>query len=174
MQNVRCCIPEFKVDLEKLIDLLSRDKRENPSNYAIVILSEGAQWEGYETREYGEADAFGHRKKTNVAEDLSEEVKKRTKDETVVSDLTYELRSGTADFMDSLVASRSETWPWTPSSKGRSGLMTGIADGCFTMAGIPDPKLGPRSVDLTTQYDTEQYRPHYAHKAGIPVFLTRA
>ena len=174
VQNVRCCIPEFKVNVEKLIDLLSRDKRENPSNYAIVILSEGAQWEGYETREYGEADAFGHRKKANVAEDLSEEVKKRTKEETVVSDLTYELRSGPPDFMDSLVAITFGNMAVDAILEGRSGVMTGIAGGCFTMAGIPDPKLGPRSVDLTTQYDTEQYRPNYTHKAGIPVFLTRA
>ena len=55
-------------------------------------------------REYGEADAFGHRKKANVGEDLSDEIKKATGQETVVSDLTYELRSGSPDFIDKLVA----------------------------------------------------------------------
>jgi 6-phosphofructokinase 1 len=174
VQNVRCCIPEFKVNLERLIDLLMRDKKENPSNYSIAILSEGAEWEGYGVREYGEADAFGHRKKANVAEDLSEEVKKRTKEETVVSDLTYELRSGAPDFMDSLVAITFGNMAVDAILEGRSGLMTAIASGCFTTAAIPDPKLGPRSVDLATMYDTEQYRPNYANKAGLPVFLTRA
>jgi len=52
------------------------DKQYNPSNYALIILSEGAEWEGYQVREVGEADAFGHKKKMNVGEDLSEEIKK--------------------------------------------------------------------------------------------------
>ena len=70
VSSTRCVIPEYKVDLEKLIGLIAEDKRKNPSNYALIILSEGAQWEGYELRETGEADAFGHRKKANVGEDL--------------------------------------------------------------------------------------------------------
>jgi len=45
--SIRCVIPEYKVNLEKLIELIMSDKRRNPSNYALVILSEGAQWEGY-------------------------------------------------------------------------------------------------------------------------------
>ena len=65
------------MDLEKLIELLIDDKKNNPSNYSLVILSEGAEWEGYQVKEYGEADAFGHRKKMSVAEDLSDEIKKR-------------------------------------------------------------------------------------------------
>ncbi|MBV8907336.1 MAG: 6-phosphofructokinase, partial [Acidobacteriia bacterium] len=73
--SIRCCIPEYKVELKKLIELIMADKHNNPSNYSLVILSEGAQWEGYTVKEYGEADAFGHRKKMSVAEDLSNEVK---------------------------------------------------------------------------------------------------
>ena len=61
--SVRCCIPEYKVDLKKLIELLITDKKNNPSNYSLAVLSEGAEWEGYTVKEYGEADAFGHRKK---------------------------------------------------------------------------------------------------------------
>src|ERR1041385_2753648 len=45
--NIRCCIPEYKVKLEKLVDLLIGEKRNTPSNYVLVVLSEGAQWEGY-------------------------------------------------------------------------------------------------------------------------------
>src|SRR5712672_4726698 len=73
--SLRCCIPEYHVNLQKLIDLLMADKRNNPSNYALVILSEGAEWEGYTLREYGEPDAYGHRKRMSVAEDLSAEIK---------------------------------------------------------------------------------------------------
>jgi 6-phosphofructokinase len=68
--SLRCCIPEYKVELPKLIELLVNDKRNNPSNYSLVILSEGAEWQGYTVKEYGEPDAFGHRKKMSVAEDL--------------------------------------------------------------------------------------------------------
>src|ERR1044071_7015427 len=85
--SMRCCIPEFKVDLNHLLELLVADKRGNPSNYAMVLLSEGAEWEGYQVREYGEADAFGHKKKANVGEDLADENKKATGEETIVSDL---------------------------------------------------------------------------------------
>ena len=91
---VRCCIPEYAVDLQHLIELLINDKRNNPSNYSLVILSEGAEWQGYTVKEYGEPDAFGHRKKMSVAEDLSDEIKRTTGEETVVSDLTYDLRVG--------------------------------------------------------------------------------
>ncbi len=44
--SVRCCIPEYKVDLPKLIDLLVTDKKNNPSNYSLAILSEGAEMAG--------------------------------------------------------------------------------------------------------------------------------
>src|ERR1051325_790541 len=83
--SVRCCIPEYKVDLKKLIDLLVTDKRNNPSNYSLAVLSEGAEWEGYTVKEYGDPDAFGHRKKMSVAEDLSNELKSATGEEKMLS-----------------------------------------------------------------------------------------
>jgi ATP-dependent phosphofructokinase / diphosphate-dependent phosphofructokinase len=42
------------------------------------------------------------------------------------------------------------------------------------MAPIPDPKLGPRKVDVASMYDTEYYRPQYDYKVGLPIFLTRS
>src|SRR5204862_7860695 len=101
--SIRCVIPEYKVNLDKLIHLLSEEKRANPSNYALVVLSEGARWEGYEVQEYGEPDAYGHRKKASVAEALADEIKRRAGEETITSDLTYDLRSGDPDFVDKLV-----------------------------------------------------------------------
>jgi 6-phosphofructokinase 1 len=172
--SIRCCIPEYKVNLEKLIDLLVTDKRNNPSNYCLVILSEGAQWEGYKVREYGEADAFGHRKKENVAEALSDEIKSHTREETIVSDLTYDLRSGSPDFVDTLIASTFGTMALEAVLAGQSGLMAALVNGIYTMAQIPDPGLGPRHVDVATMYNTDRYRPNYANKTGLPIFLTRA
>jgi len=174
VSSIRCCIPEYKVNLEKLIELLVIDKKHNPSNYCLVVLSEGAQWEGYQAREYGEADSFGHRKKQNVAEALSEEIQKRTGEETIVSDLTYDLRSGDPDFVDKLVASTFGTMALDCVLENKSGLMAALANGCYAMVPIPDPKLGPRKVDIASMYNTERYRPNYANKNGLPIFLTRA
>ena len=171
--NIRCLIPEYNVDLGKLLDLLLRDKRENPSNYCLVVLSEGAEWEGYAVRHYGEADAYGHRKKANVGEDLGVEVKEQTGEETLVSDLTYELRSGAPDFVDSMVAVTYGNMALDTILDGRSGLMAAVVNGCYAMVPIPDPKLGPRAIDVQTMYDTERYRPNYAFKSGLPIFLTR-
>lgn len=171
--NIRCVIPEYKVDLDKLIGLLVEDKRKNPSNYSLVILSEGAEWAGYEVKHYGEADAFGHRKKANVGDDLSAEIKARTGEETIVSDLTYDLRSGDPDFTDKLVACTFGNIAMDALAGGKSGLMTGIVNGCFELVEIPDPKLGPRKVDVETMYNTERYRPNYNNKRGLPIFLSR-
>lgn len=171
--GIRCAIPEYKFSLERMIELLMKDKRENPSNYSICVLSEGAEWEGYQVREYGDADAYGHRKKASVAEDLGEEVKRRTKEETVISDLTYELRSGAPDFIDKLVAGTFGNMAFDSIIENRSNVMTAIVGGCFAMMPIPDPKLGPRNVDVAGMYDAAECRPNYSNKMGMPVFLAR-
>jgi 6-phosphofructokinase len=171
--GLRCCIPEYKVDLKHLIDLLIQDKRDNPSRYSLVILSEGAEWQGYTVKEYGEADAFGHRKKMSVAEDLSDEIKRASGEETVVSDLTYDLRSGSPDSVDRMVAFTFAGMAMEALQDGKSGLMAAINEGHYAMAPIPDPKLGPRKVDIASMYNTERYRPKYDHKLGLPIFLTR-
>jgi len=172
--SIRCAIPEYKVNLDKLIDLLMSDKQRNPSKYALVVLSEGAQWEGYKVQEYGEPDAYGHRKKASVAETLSTEIQRRTGEETVVSDLTYDLRSGSPDFVDRMVAATFAGMAMDAIQDGKHGLMTAINNGCYGMVPIPDPKLGPRHVEVGSMYNTERYRPTYDHKLGLPIFLTRA
>ncbi len=170
--SIRCGIPEHRFNLEKMIDLLITDKKNNPSNYSIVALSEGAEWEGYKVREYGDPDAYGHRKKMSVAEDLSDEIKKRIKQETIVSDLTYDLRSGSPDFVDKLVATTFGNMALEAIVGNKSGLMTAIVNGCYQMVPIPDPKLGPRKVDIAAMYNTERYRPNYSSKLGQAIFLT--
>jgi 6-phosphofructokinase len=172
--SMRCCIPEFAFDLDKLIDLLMTDKRMSPSNYALIVLSEGAKWEGYQAREVGEPDAYGHKKKANVGEDLSDEIKKRTGEETIVSDLTYDLRSGSPDFVDKMVASTFAGMAVDCIHQKKHGVMMGIEGGCYVVTAIPDPKLGPRRVDVKNMYNINRYRPTYTNKIGLPIFLTRA
>ncbi len=171
---IKCCIPEHTFNLDKLIDQLMQEKRDSAAKYSLVVLSEGAQWENYQVQEYGEADAFGHRHKASIGEALASEVARKTGEETIVSDLTYDLRSGSPDFLDKLVATTFGSMAMDALLEGKSGLMAAIEHGCYTMAPIPDPALGPLKVDLSTMYDAEHYRPNYTHKLGLPVFLNRS
>lgn len=171
---IRCVIPEYRVNLDQLILLLMEDKHSNPSNYALVVLSEGAAWEGYTLREYGEPDAYGHRKKASVAESLADEILQRVGEETIVSDLTYDLRSGDPDSMDKLVALTFGNMAYDAMLEGKTGLMSALVDGHYDMVPIPDAKLGPRRLDIATTYNTERYRPLYTNKRGMPIFLNRA
>src|SRR5262249_33451653 len=79
--------------------------------------------EGYEVQEYGEPDAYGHRKKASVAESLADEIKRRTGEETIVSDLTYDLRSGDPDFIDKLVAITFANMAYDAMLEDKSGLV---------------------------------------------------
>jgi ATP-dependent phosphofructokinase / diphosphate-dependent phosphofructokinase len=171
--SIRCVIPEYKVNLDKLIRLLMEEKQANPSNYAMIVLSEGAEWEGYAVRHYGDTDAYGHRRKASVAEALADEIKRHTGEETMASDLTYDLRSGDPDFVDKLVGLTFGNMAYDAILDGKTGLMTALVEGRYELAPIPDPKLGPRKVDVASAYNTERYRPMYANKRGLPVFLDR-
>jgi 6-phosphofructokinase 1 len=109
----------------------------------------------------------------SVAEDLSGEIKRATGEESVISDLTYDLRSGSPDFVDRLVAFTFAGMAMDALEEDKSGLMTAINEGRYVMAPIPDPKRGPRKVDIPSMYDIECYRPQYDYKTGLPIFLTR-
>jgi ATP-dependent phosphofructokinase / diphosphate-dependent phosphofructokinase len=109
----------------------------------------------------------------SVAEDLSDEIKRASGEETLVSDLTHDLRSGSPDFVDRMVAFTFAGMAMEALEDGKSGLMAAINEGRYGMAPIPDPTLGPRRVDITSVYNTERYRPKYDQKIGLPIFLTR-
>lgn len=169
--GIRCCIPEHVFDLDRLLALLMEDKRENPSNYTLVVLSEGATWEGRTVQEYGAADAYGHRKKMSVGEALSQEVKKRLNEETVVSDLTYDLRGGPPDFIDRLVATTFAAMAVECIADGGSGRMMALQKGCYVDAEIPGPGGKSRNVEVGRMYDTATFLPKRDQKAGAAIFL---
>ena len=91
----------------------------------------------------------------------------------MTSDLTYDLRSGDPDFTDKLVALTFGNMAFDAILDGKSGLMCALVDGCYDLVPIPDPTLGPRVVDVASMYNTERYRPIYAHKRGLPIFLSQ-
>jgi ATP-dependent phosphofructokinase / diphosphate-dependent phosphofructokinase len=145
-----------------------------PLNWTSIVLSEGAEWEGYQVREYGKPDAYGHRKKASVAESLADEIKWRTGEETMTSDLTYDLRSGEPDFVDKLVGLTFGNMAYDAMLDGKTGLMSALVNGRYELVPIPNPELGLRKVDVAIMYNTERYRPMYANKRGLSVFLQRA
>ena len=102
--SARCVIPEAPYDLDALAALLADDHAANPSHYAFVITAEGAIWNGAQMSDVGDTDAFGHRHKANIGEALASELRERTGIETLASELTYDLRSGEPDTLDSIVA----------------------------------------------------------------------
>jgi 6-phosphofructokinase 1 len=92
----------------------------------------------------------------------------------MVSDLTYDLRSGDPDFVDKLVALTFGNIAYDAILDGKSGLMSALVNGRYELVPIPDPNLGPRKLDVATTYSIDRYRPMYANKQGLPVFLNRA
>ena len=168
----RCLIPEYPFDLDRLCKLLMEDKRINPSNYALIVVSEGAIWRDGELKEFGEADAYGHRKKADIGHALAEEVHQRTGQETMVSDLTYDLRSGEPDSIDQLVSITFANIAVDLIREGVSGKMIAIQNGCYAQVPLPDLSLGARKVDLEKLYNTERYRPNYRSKLGMPLLFS--
>jgi 6-phosphofructokinase 1 len=166
----RCLIPEAPFDLDRLVDVLLEDKRLNPSRYAFVIASEGAMWEGGHLAEYGEADAYGHRRKVDIGFALVEEIKRRSGEDAVNSELTYDLRSGEADSLDQMVAITFANIAVDLISEGVRGRMLAISDGKYAHVPIPDP--GPaRRVDVEEMYNVERFRPQYHNRLGRPLLL---
>ena len=169
--SARCVIPEATFDLDHLIDVLVEDKRLNPSRYAFVIASEGAMWEGGTLAEFGEADAYGHRRKVDIGFALAEQIRARSGEETVQSELTYDLRSGEADSLDQMVAMTfANIAVDLIRDGGITGRMVAIQDGKYAHVPIPEPG-NPRTVDVPTMYDTDRYRPQYHSRLGRPLLL---
>ncbi len=168
----RCVIPEVKFNLERLIQLLLEDKRNNPSSYAFVIVSEGAAWEGQPQVALG-LDSYGHKKHADVGHALSEEIQHRTGEETMVSDLTYDLRSGDPDALDQIVAITLANVAVDLIRDGMHGRLAAVQDGKYAHAPLPDPAAGPRKVDVAKLYSEVRCRPQYAGRIGSPLMLTQ-
>jgi 6-phosphofructokinase 1 len=169
--SARCVIPEAPYDLDALAALMAMDHAANPSHYAFVITAEGAIWKGAQMSAVGYADAFGHRHKANVGEALAYELRARTGIETLASELTYDLRSGEPDSIDSMVATTFANVAMDLVQGGDTGKMVAIQDGKYAVTSLPDPALGPRMVDVPVMYNAERFRPRYEGKLGDPMLL---
>lgn len=160
----RLIIPEAPVNIDHLAGLVVRD-RENPQHYSSIILSEGANL-GVPVPEVGAPDAYGHRKKVNVAEFLSEELSKRIPDVRFLAiDLTYFLRSGEPEVYDKHMAIYYANMAMSAVTNGMYGVMAAHRNGTFIYTDIPGKNLSARRVNLE-DYHTERYCPHFEKITG--------
>ncbi len=167
----RCVIAEVPFDIEKLCDLLLADKRNNPSNYAMLVVSEGARPVNGSVIERGEADAYGHRKLGGIGDYISEQIKRLTGEHTMYQSLGYLMRSGAPDALDVMVSNNFGTMAADLVLKGRYGRMVALQGGKYVSVPLPEVGGGPRTVDVDAFYDVEQYRPRIRDVEGKPMFL---
>jgi len=116
----RCVIPEYKFDIDKLTELLVADRHTNPSKYSVVLVSEGAMFQGSEmVFKDLEKDAYGHAKLGGMGDVVSAEIKQRSPKynngnpiDVIYQKLGYMVRCGDPDALDSIVQWPSEIWLW--------------------------------------------------------------
>jgi 6-phosphofructokinase len=160
----RLLIPEVAVNIDTLTSLIAQDRR-NPQGYSTVVLSEGANL-GMPVPEIGPADAYGHRKKVNVAEFLAEQLSQRLPGVRFLPiDLTYFLRSGEPEVYDKHMAIFYTNLIMSMVEKGTHGVMAAYRDGTFICTDIPGKDLAPRRVD-PADYHSTRYRPRFEHITG--------
>lgn len=160
----RLLIPEVPVNIDRLAELIVQDRR-NPHNYSTIVLSEGANL-GMPVPEVGEPDAYGHRKKANVAEFLADQLSQRLHGIRFLPiDLTYLLRSGEPDVYDKHMAIYYANVVLDLVESGTYGVMAAHRDGAFISTDIPGKDMPARRVD-PVDYHPTRYRPNFEHIKG--------
>jgi ATP-dependent phosphofructokinase / diphosphate-dependent phosphofructokinase len=167
----RAIISEVHFDPEKLAALVMEDKRYNPSNYAMVTISEGAQMVGGKIVEYGQADPFGHKKLGGIGEITGEAIKKLTGQSIIYQQLSYLMRSGVPDSLDLMVSLNYANMAMSLVLQKNFGRMVALRNGMYTNVPISMITAGLKRVDVDELYDKEQYRPKVRHVDGKPMFL---
>jgi 6-phosphofructokinase len=168
----RAIISEVPFDIQKLAILLLQDKYENPSNYAIMTISEGARELGGALVHYaGDEDAYGHRKLGGIGQLTGERLKEITGENVMYQQLSYLMRSGAPDSLDRMVAVSYGLLAMDLVDNGRSGRMVALRDGVYTHVPLNRVISGVKRVDVDEMYDREQYRPKIADMMGKPMFL---
>ncbi|HQY90830.1 MAG: 6-phosphofructokinase [Caldilinea sp.] len=167
----RALISEVPFDVEKLASLVMKDKQGNPSNYAMVTISEGAHFLGGQVVEYGEADAYGHKKLGGIGQLTGEALKKLTGEDIIYQQVSYLMRSGAPDALDLMVGVNYANLAVSLIASGVSGRMVALRDGTYTHIPMSTVTSGLKRVDVSELYDVKEYRPKVRHVLGKPMFL---
>ncbi len=167
----RVLISEVPFDIDKLAELVMADKHANPSNYAVIVVSEGASIVGGAVVESGEPDAYGHRRLGGIGEVLGQALKERTGEGIVNQKLAYLMRAGTPLALDRMAAAAFGTMAVQALEAGESGLMMALRDGNYETVPVDICTQGEKRVDVGELYDPETYRPIIRMVRGKPMYL---
>jgi 6-phosphofructokinase 1 len=167
----RTLIAEVPFDIDRVAELLAQDRADNPSHYAVVLVSEGAQMQGGERVQSGEPDAYGHLKLGGIGQILGEELTRRTGVGVMNQSLAYLLRAGPPDLLDLMVPKNFGIMAVRCIEAGETGRMMAIVDGKYTTQPAEISTKGKRRVDVDALYDPQAYRPRVAELRDMPMML---
>ena len=175
----RCLIPEHPFDMELLTELMSEDRRKNPSNYSIVIVSEGATFaDGGMVFEGEEADAYGHKKLGGIGEQVAARLKELSpkyndgEQVGIISQrLGYLVRSGHPDAIDSIVPVVYGNMALNLLMEGKSGRLVSLREGKYTDVDLKEVIASKKRVNIEKHYNTDRLRPDYKSFDNKPLFI---
>jgi 6-phosphofructokinase len=167
----RAIISEVPFNAHRLGNLLLEDKLTNPSNYAMLTISEGARLEEGEIVQSGEADAYGHQKLGGIGQVTGDLLRQVTGHNIIYQQVAYLMRSGAPDSLDLMVAANYAQMAMSLVEQGRFGRMVALQRGLYTDINMSTIMQGVKRVNVAELYDVEQYRPKVRHVFGMPMFL---
>ncbi|REK10753.1 MAG: ATP-dependent 6-phosphofructokinase [Planctomycetota bacterium] len=176
----RCVIPEAPFDIERLAELLSFDRDRNPSKYAVVLVSEGAQPSHASEMHFEgeEADQFGHRKLGGIGDAVATQLKEISpkynagrRVNVINQRLGYLVRSGQPDAIDSVVPMAFGNLALDLILAGSSGRLVCVRNGCYDNVPIEAISGVKKVVDTNKYYNDDRLRPKYETFERQPLFI---
>jgi 6-phosphofructokinase len=175
----RCVIPEYEFNIERLTELLVSDRNKNPSKYAVVLVSEGATFEGSEmVFTSQEKDAYGHAKLGGIGDLVSNQLVDRSgkynngKPVNVINQkLGYLVRGGDPDAIDSIVPMAYGNLALDLLLKGVHGRLVVLKNGRYDNMPIDVVTASKKTVNVEKFYNTERLRPYYKSFEMKPLFI---
>jgi ATP-dependent phosphofructokinase / diphosphate-dependent phosphofructokinase len=175
----RCVIPEYKFDIDKLTQLLIYDRNRNPSHYSVVLVSEGAMFEGGEMVFADRStDAYGHAKLGGIGDLVAGRVRELSAKHnngkivnTIEQKLGYMVRGGDPDAIDSIVPMAFGNLALDLVLKGIHGRLVVLKNGRYDNVPLDVITSNKKLVDVNQFYDVERYRPKYENFEMKPLFL---
>lgn len=175
----RCVIPEHKFDIDRLAELMSSDRLKNPSRYSVVLVSEGAVFDGEEmVYENAEKDAYGHSKLGGIGDlvstrlkDLSPKYNNGKTINVINQKLGYLVRGGDPDAIDSIVPMAYGNLALDLILKGIHGRLVVLKNGRYDNMPIDVVTSTKKIVNIQRYYNIDRLRPNYHSFEMNPLFI---
>lgn len=166
----RTFIAEYPFDPAAAAQFLEMDRRDNPSRYAVAVISEGARAMVGGASEKGDPDQYGRRKLGGIGEVLGRACSDANSESVIVQNLAYLMRSGAPDATDRQIAYGYGALAMELLSTGKSGRMCALSGGRLTDVAIDTLLKGEKRVDVARYYDGVDYRPKLRSASGLSLF----